>query len=77
MKTKYTELYQQMPRLPLPELETTIPQLIEWVKPYLSFTENQIFQKEALAFLQNDGQLLQAELAAHAATLSGSWLAPL
>lgn len=75
--TKYTkELRSKLGKLPVPELESTLKELNEWVKPVVSSEELLQFEKFSERFSKQEGPVLQRALEEHAQNTAGSWLAP-
>ena len=74
---KYTEdLRSTLAKLPVPDLENTLKELNEWVKPVVSSEELLQFETFSECFAKQEGPVLQRALEEHAQNTAGSWLAP-
>lgn len=74
---KYTEdLRSTLAKLPVPDLENTLKELNEWVKPVVSSEELLQFETFSERFAKQEGPVLQRALEEHAQNTTGSWLAP-
>ncbi|EOI03095.1 hypothetical protein UAY_00842 [Enterococcus moraviensis ATCC BAA-383] len=71
------ELLPNLKKLPVPELQETLVELNNWLRPVVSLEQLRSFQKKAIAFRFSDGLLLQKDLVDYAENTTGSWLAPL
>jgi len=65
-----------LPNLPVPDLKLTIAELLNWTQPIVSKSDFLDLQKEAEAFLENEGPVLQKKLKTWDDSLEGSWLKP-
>lgn len=72
---KYQEhLSPMLKKLPVPDLQETLKNLLEWSYPLLSLEEQSVFEKQTKKFLKTDGPLLQKKLQDFAHQTNGNWL---
>lgn len=75
MKKYREELLPLLGKLPVPELEHTMDELVEWVSPFLTVFEQQEFGQVVKQFSLAEGAQLQERLQLHWQETEGSWLA--
>ncbi len=76
--TTYTaDLKDQLPALPIPDLERTLSHLKTWLAPLLTANELVEFTAVSDQFAKKDGPILQERLKQLAQQSDGSWLAPI
>lgn len=68
----------ELPSLPVPELNDTMPKLLEWIKPVANEGQFRQTRKVVKEFLSKngEGQKLQKELQEWDKKIDGSWLKP-
>lgn len=77
MKKYKDQLLPKLKKLPVPELQETLVDLSEWIRPLVTKEQLVDFQKKAETFGVSEGPLLQKKLVTYAEKTAGSWLAPL
>lgn len=65
-----------LPKLPVPDLQTTVSEFLKWVQPIVSESEFQECQQKAEAFVNAEGKVLQDKLKNWDKGMQGSWLKP-